>query len=45
MKNNIRRDFPLIETDDMEFAPRIITPDNISEDSDIEVTQIGRAHV
>lgn len=28
----------MIETDDMEFAPRIITPDNISEDSDIEVT-------
>ena len=28
----------MIETDDMEFAPRIITPDNTSEDSDIEVT-------
>lgn len=28
----------MIETDDMEFAPRIITPDNIPEDSDIEVT-------
>lgn len=28
----------MIETDDMEFAPRIITSDNTSEDSDIEVT-------
>lgn len=28
----------MIETDDMEFAPRIITPDNTSEDSDIEIT-------
>lgn len=28
----------MIETDDMEFAPRIVTPDNTSEDSDMEVT-------
>lgn len=28
----------MIETSDMEFAPRIITPDNTPEDSDIEVT-------
>jgi len=28
----------LIETDDMEFAPRIITPEDTPEDSDIEVT-------
>lgn len=28
----------MIETDDMEFAPRIITSENTSEDSDIEVT-------
>lgn len=28
----------MIETDDMEFAPRIITPDNTPEDSEIEIT-------
>lgn len=28
----------MIETDDMEFAPRIITPDNTPEDSEIEAT-------
>jgi len=28
----------LIETDDMEFAPRVISPENAPEDSDIEVT-------
>ncbi len=28
----------MIETDDMEFAPRVISPENAPEDSDIEVT-------
>ena len=28
----------MIETGEMEFAPRMISPENTSEDSDIEVT-------
>lgn len=28
----------MIQTEDMEFAPRVISPENIQEDSDIEVT-------
>lgn len=28
----------MIQTEDMEFAPRVISPDNTSEDGDIEVT-------
>ena len=28
----------MIQTEDMEFAPRVISPENIAEDSDIETT-------
>ena len=28
----------MIQTEDMEFAPRVITPENTVEDSDIDVT-------
>ena len=28
----------MIQTEDMEFAPRIITPENTTEDSDVEIS-------
>ena len=28
----------MIQTEDMEFAPRIISPENTTEDSDVEIS-------